>query len=167
MYYCGAYKFNGTQAAIAAGYSEKTAQSISQENLTKPLISKAIQDELRKRATDHEELIRDIIAEYKKIAFSGVTDSMEFQNLIMRVKNSEEIPAHAVAAIKSVKSNDNGIQVEFYDKKGALDSLSRILGAFNDGIMQRDSDTYESLLDKLAKQDKKDEQQGVGSSKEA
>lgn len=33
---------NATQAAIRAGYSEKTAGSIGQENLTKPEIAKAI-----------------------------------------------------------------------------------------------------------------------------
>ena len=33
---------NATQAAIAAGYSKKTAQQISTENLSKPVISKAI-----------------------------------------------------------------------------------------------------------------------------
>ena len=35
---------NATQAAIRAGYSEKTAKSIGQENLTKPDIAKAIQE---------------------------------------------------------------------------------------------------------------------------
>ena len=35
---------NATQAAIRAGYSEKTAKSIGQENLTKPDIQKAIQE---------------------------------------------------------------------------------------------------------------------------
>lgn len=34
---------NATQAAIKAGYSEKTAKSIGQENLTKPDIKKAIE----------------------------------------------------------------------------------------------------------------------------
>lgn len=33
---------NGTQAAIRAGYSKKTAQAIATENLSKPLISAAI-----------------------------------------------------------------------------------------------------------------------------
>ena len=33
---------NATQAAIRAGYSEKTAYSIGQENLRKPVIAEAI-----------------------------------------------------------------------------------------------------------------------------
>ncbi len=42
-----AYLLNGgnaTQAALSAGYSEKTAKSIGQENLTKPDIKKSIQE---------------------------------------------------------------------------------------------------------------------------
>lgn len=41
---------NATQAAIRAGYSEKTAYSIGQENLTKPEIQAAIQAAQNKRA---------------------------------------------------------------------------------------------------------------------
>jgi len=34
---------NATQAAIRAGYSERTAKQIATENLSKPIISKAIE----------------------------------------------------------------------------------------------------------------------------
>lgn len=34
---------NTTQAAILAGYSEKTAQEIGSENLSKPMVVKAIE----------------------------------------------------------------------------------------------------------------------------
>ena len=40
--YAGEMKGNGTQAAIQAGYSEKTARQIAQENLTKPAVAEAI-----------------------------------------------------------------------------------------------------------------------------
>lgn len=36
--------FNGTQAAIRAGYSKNTAQEISSENLSKPIIKKYVQE---------------------------------------------------------------------------------------------------------------------------
>lgn len=41
---------NATQAAIRAGYSEKTAQAIGAENLTKPLIADAIQEAMAGRS---------------------------------------------------------------------------------------------------------------------
>lgn len=41
---------NATQAAVRAGYSEKTARAIGQENLTKPDIQDAIQKAMGKRS---------------------------------------------------------------------------------------------------------------------
>ena len=41
---------NATQAAIRAGYSERTARAIGQENLTKPDIQDAIQKAMGKRS---------------------------------------------------------------------------------------------------------------------
>jgi len=41
---------NATRAAIAAGYSKKTAQRIGSENLSKPLVSDAIQKAMDARA---------------------------------------------------------------------------------------------------------------------
>lgn len=40
---------NATQAAIRAGYKEKTANRIAAENLSKPVIQTAIQDAMKKR----------------------------------------------------------------------------------------------------------------------
>ncbi len=64
---------NATQAAIRAGYSPKTAKSIGSENLTKPDIQAYIQ-ERRKEAQKRAELtLDDILAEYKRIAFTGMS----------------------------------------------------------------------------------------------
>jgi hypothetical protein len=43
---------NATQAAIKAGYSVKTAYSIGQENLTKPVIKKALNNHQEKSDED-------------------------------------------------------------------------------------------------------------------
>ncbi|WP_166168006.1 terminase small subunit [Acinetobacter sp. SA01] len=51
---------NATQAAIRAGYSEKTAKSVGHENLTKPDIQKAIQEAQNKR-TERTEITQDYV----------------------------------------------------------------------------------------------------------
>jgi len=51
---------NATQAAIRAGYSEKTAQMIGWENLRKPLIAEAISKAAQKR-TECTEITQDLI----------------------------------------------------------------------------------------------------------
>lgn len=45
---------NATRAAIAAGYSKRTARSIGQENLTKPDIAAAISEGLKAQTKDAE-----------------------------------------------------------------------------------------------------------------
>ena len=64
---------NATQAAIRAGYSEKTAFSIGTENLRKPLIQKAIQQ--RKQAREQRtEITQDrVIQELAAIGFARAT----------------------------------------------------------------------------------------------
>ena len=57
---------NATQAAIRAGYSEKTAQAIGAENLTKPLIAAEISKLFTERTTK-----RKIDAEYKALDLIG------------------------------------------------------------------------------------------------
>jgi len=52
---------NATQAAIRAGYSKKTSFTIGVENLTKPLISQAIQAELKKRVAKIERTGTEVI----------------------------------------------------------------------------------------------------------
>ena len=45
--------FNGAQAAITAGYSEKTAKAIAQENLTKPYLKEAVEAYTSQIAFEH------------------------------------------------------------------------------------------------------------------
>lgn len=60
---------NATQAAIRAGYSEKTAGSIGQENLTKPEVAAAIQ-----AAMDERSKRTEITVDY---VLSTITDTIE------------------------------------------------------------------------------------------
>lgn len=57
--------FNGTQAAIRAGYSKKTAYSMANENLKKPEIQAYIKELIEKRnertRITQDEVVRDII----------------------------------------------------------------------------------------------------------
>ena len=52
---------NATQAAIRAGYSDKTAYSIGQRLLKKPVIQKALEADITARAERLDDVIRDLI----------------------------------------------------------------------------------------------------------
>jgi phage terminase small subunit len=58
---------NATQAAIRAGYSQKTAASIGEENLRKPDIAKAVQDAQVARAKRTEITQDMMVRELAKI----------------------------------------------------------------------------------------------------
>ena len=60
---------NATQAAIRAGYSERSAYSIGQENLCKPEIQAAIQEEVKKRSERTEITADMVLREFAKLAF--------------------------------------------------------------------------------------------------
>ena len=58
---------NATQAAIRAGYSERTAKSIGQENLTKPDVRAAVQAAQAKLAENHGITLDQHMVDLKRI----------------------------------------------------------------------------------------------------
>lgn len=69
---------NATQAAIRAGYSEKTANRIATENLSKPVISEAIQKAMAERSEK-----------------MGVTQVMVIEGLIEEARNKGKGSSHS------------------------------------------------------------------------
>lgn len=140
---------NGTQAAIRAGYSPKTAAVIAAENLTKP----NIQEELAKAKAERSKrtgITADgVLKEYANLGFSKVTDFLTIQTervlvgrteegepisdirQVVILKDTADIPKDKLAAIQSVEIDKDGqIKLKLHDKKGALDSIGKHLGMF-------------------------------------
>ncbi len=145
--YCGAFKFNGKLAALAAGYSEKTAGVIASENLSKPKIKMAIQEQLQKQAFEFDEVTRQIVAEYTKIAFSDFSRFVGLDGRI-RFKNLEDAPEDIRACIKKIKINDSGVEVELYSKEKALQELAKITGLSME-TKREVGVNYETLIERL------------------
>ena len=76
--FCDEYliDMNATQAAIRAGYSNKTARVIGQENLTKP----AIRDYIEKR-----------MAEKEKALIADQNEVMKYLSKVMRRELKESV----------------------------------------------------------------------------
>ena len=69
---------NATQSAIRAGYSEKTAQEIGSENLSKPMVAKAIaeaQEKLSNKARVTVEMVVQGLLNEAKDLSEGSTQS--------------------------------------------------------------------------------------------
>jgi phage terminase small subunit len=140
---------NATQAAIRAGYSQKTARSISNENLTKPDIQAAIEKGMQARS-GRVEITQDmVLRELAKIGFSDIRKVVRWGETMVRMVDGEEgeaedmVPYHGLALIDSAEIDDStagaiaevsqgrdGLKVKMYDKRGALVDLGRHLGMF-------------------------------------
>jgi phage terminase small subunit len=64
---------NATKAAIRAGYSAKTAQAISTENLSKPLIQAAIAERIEERAQRTKRTSDDVLRDLALVRASAMT----------------------------------------------------------------------------------------------
>lgn len=58
---------NGTQAAIKAGYSEKTARKIASENVTKPDIQEALAEHEKKLQEKYQYTIDELVKDLKNV----------------------------------------------------------------------------------------------------
>lgn len=127
--FCNEYlvDLNATQAAIRSGYSEKTAQQIGSENLSKPVIQERIA-ELRDGLSKDDLTPERVLAEYKKLAFF---DIRKIYNEDGSLKKITELDDDTAAALVSVRSSaDLQTEYKMADKKASLDSISKILGLF-------------------------------------
>ena len=76
--FCDEYliDLNATQAAIRAGYSEKTARVIGQENLTKPAVREYIDQRMAEKEkeliADQDEVLRYLTSVLRGQSFSSV-----------------------------------------------------------------------------------------------
>ena len=138
--------FNATQAAIRAGYSEKTANTIGAQNLAKLSIQVEIsrrQKDLQRRTEVTQELV---VKELARIAFADAADYVQVETRIINRgdievpielavhKETAELSADQRAAIASIKQGANGVEIKLHDKIRALELLGRHIGMFNDKL---------------------------------
>lgn len=135
--FCEAYLsngFNGTQAAITAGYSEETAAVIASENLRKPYIEEYI-EERQKQVAARLQINQDrVLRELSRIAFS---DIRKFYNVDGALRSVHEMDEESAAALAGVESYDTFVEgesigqtkkIKTYDKLKALEGISKMLG---------------------------------------
>jgi len=152
---------NATQAAIRAGYSEKTAYSIGEENLRKPVIAESIQKAMDRRSIRTEITADMVLREYAKIGFSNITDYLKVSNIPVQTENGEmhvnevviyetdRVSESKMAAVAEIKQTKEGIALKLHDKKGALDSIARHLGMFNDKLDIKGTISVEAMLEQI------------------
>ena len=92
-----------------------------------------INERVAKRLEVNEE---KLVAEMAKIAYVDAGDIGTWDKDTLILHSSEDLPPELTAAIESIRRVETAegvrVEVKFHDKKGALDSLFRYRGLFND-----------------------------------
>lgn len=167
---------NATQAAIRAGYNEKTAYSMGQRLLKNVEVQREIQKAMGNRSKRTEVTQDWVLSELLKIAAAdrggiaqvvtkewtedivdeetGETRQVSHVAQCVQVKNTGDLDESQRAALAGVEETKYGIKVSTYDKVKALELLGKHLGMFTDkmqlsGQLDVKSDKLDAILEQL------------------
>ena len=147
---------NATQAAIRAGYSTKTAHSIGQENLTKPEIKQAIEKAMQKRQQRTEITQERVLQEYARLAFYDPRKLFQSDGTPKPIEALDDDTAAALSGLE-VREEFEGTgenrtfagytkKYKLASKLGALDSIAKHLGMFNDKGQETENETQTGVI---------------------
>ena len=136
---------NATQAAIRAGYSEKTAEQIGYQLLQKTsVVQAAIQEAMGEREKRTQVTQDMVVRELAKVAFASGADYARVVTLpatdgqpepqVVELTDTDALTDDQRAAISSIEETKFGIKVSTYDKVRALELLGKHLGMFTDKV---------------------------------
>lgn len=128
---------NATQAAIRAGYSQRTAGSIGDENLKKPEIKARIEFLQAELAERNKVKADDVIQELKALGFWNIKDFVDTGNAI---KDLSQLDRNTLKPVTSIKTKtiyteqgpEVSVELKLADKRAALVDLGKHLGLFVD-----------------------------------
>lgn len=170
---------NATQAAIRAGYSERTAEKIGSENLKKPEVRAAI-DSAKDKRSERTEITAERVL--KEIAAMAFYDPAEFIAASRELEHGEDCregegiismdgKRYAIVGITSPVDirtlpenvrraivgwgwdRNQNFTLKLADKSKALDQLARHLSLYNDKIEVNGVDALAERLARAAKRD--------------
>ena len=147
--FCREYKidFNATRAAVAAGYSKKTAHVIGPENLEKPIIKKRLSQLTGKTVKKLELTEEMVLKEMMLIAFQN---TYEIQR---KIDNGEDLTLAEQKAISGVSKSRNQFgettTYKVSDKTKGLEMLGKYLAMFKDKLEVSGTISHREILDNI------------------
>lgn len=127
---------NATQAAIRAGYSERTAGAIGAENLAKPEIRQALAHAQSRVAEKVAITVERVLLELSRLAFLDVRRLFDDLGNLKPINKLDDATAAAIVSfdveVRPGRDSVRVFKIKLCDKKGALDSIAKHLGMFVD-----------------------------------
>lgn len=132
---------NATQAAVRAGYSEKTATAQSSRLLTNVNVSDAIQEAMRNRAERTEITADMVLRELGKIGFADIRKLFTETGILRPINELDDDTAACLSSVeittRKVRGGDDDeteevSKVRMWDKRAALVDIGKHLGMFNE-----------------------------------
>lgn len=123
--------FNATQAAKAAGYSERSARELGHRNLHKPRVEQAIRDRLDKEGLTPERVKLKIA----QIIFGlDIADYADLLSSKTPAANLAELKKQGVdtSLIESIQSGKDGVKISLPSKLKALEMAAKVLQLYSD-----------------------------------
>ena len=132
--------FNGTQAALRAGYSENGAEVTGHRLLNNPKVAALIDRHMADKAAALSITAERVLREYARIAFADVRQLASVEDLTwvdeklrakgITVRASDTWSDDLAAAVAEISATAHGPKIKMHDKQHALDALSKHLGLF-------------------------------------
>lgn len=144
--------FNGTKAAIRAGYSPKRASEIAYQLLQIPTVRQALDRSIEERLWKIGVHAERTLTEVARLAFSDIRDLYREDGSLKHPSEWDDKIAAAVAGLEVFeefegKGKDRRLightkKARVFDKTKALEMLGKHLRLFQDGDKKIDVDTH-------------------------
>ena len=143
---------NGTQAAIRAGYSPRSAHVTASRLLRNAKVRHALRAAEAKFEADTADAIERLalsrekaLARLAQIAFCDIraifdlfhdergvhdkqADNLAPKRSGISIKSFDQLPEHAMCGIAELSQNERGFRIRFADRRKALMDLARLMG---------------------------------------
>lgn len=140
---------NGTKAALAIGYSEKSARVQASNLLTNPNISAAIEEGLREKK-DRNEINADwFVKRLVKIIDFNPADVIDFEKeRIKPGKSLRQLDSISISSSDGMESNSRSLSIKKTDKLKAMELLMKLMG-IGDGAAKDRGPSEDALAAKV------------------
>jgi len=121
----------GSEAAIAAGYSERTARSIAHRLLKEPEVAAAIEAGQGKLARKFEITTEAVLQELAAIGFANIADFLDGTGRInIKALDRAKLAAVSELIVDILPGDVVRTRIKLHDKRAALVDLGKHLGLF-------------------------------------